>query len=303
MPVAKRPRVFRFNGSDRAYIIWLEQYVLDLQSDYASLYHKSSQSPTRPQSHATTGAVAQYCAQVEVRATPSQPPATPIAFIRVDPKAELRVKSPAAAATPTRGFWADLPQDEDSWRQRRALTQTSTLGGLTATFNILIGHFTRFEYPCQTRIEQAEDDGIVGLLRRYGSMVGQLEASKVRTTQMFNFCTFLFVCLLVVAIELGVPESEVNQCLKDYLEKVQGSSKVDQQYGARLRTCVVKLVEWAYKLSKGPLAHRAWELLYQCKFIRNSSFDASSDCNRRNLHPPSPNHRRENGLCRPSGHM
>jgi hypothetical protein len=180
-----------------------------------------------------------------------------------NPAHQPEVPRPVVGSRPTKGFWAELPKDEESWLTRRELVGISTLAGLVEAICELT-HFCSLPPVTPQGGLASHHESAVKILREYGLVVSRLEASKIHATQISNFSIFLFVCLSIVALEHGASLIEVNKCSRAFLESNQGTCKATPKYLAQLRSSVRRVIKWASDLSSRGLAHRAWELLFLC---------------------------------------
>jgi hypothetical protein len=182
----------------------------------------------------------------------------------VDPKTLKADKR--ATNNRSRAFWYRLPKREQDWQERRRLARLETPDQLVRAFCVL----TRTKHlsgPSAAQDARSDAGSIADVMRAYGSHVKELETSKVHATQIWNFGAFLYTCITIVALALGLSVEEVDECTRDVLRAHQGKCTATAEQLRQLRVNVLGWVGWANDLSmkEGGLAHRAWELLILCK--------------------------------------
>ncbi|KIW00333.1 uncharacterized protein PV09_08046 [Verruconis gallopava] len=241
MPNQRHKRLDNFKGTVKEYITYLENEVFQLRRRV----HHLEQVPTSIFS-------------------PTQPQLTPMQIVIEDPS-ERPKKVTARANKWTSMFWDVLRQNEEGWATRRKQTLTFTWSGLIETISRLT--CMRFDVCDQLQTTLGDktphDRSTISILRGYGGFVSTLGENRIHATQLFNFGTLLFVSLSIIAIEMGVSKKEVDKCLMDHLQRIQGQSNASEIWLSHLRHTALKIIAWAHDMSETALRHRAWELLFQ----------------------------------------
>ncbi|KAI0525824.1 hypothetical protein F5B22DRAFT_587889 [Xylaria bambusicola] len=207
MPQERR---FEFNGTNDAYIKFLEAKVESLEERVMCLQRQQSSNP---------------------RSQKAPIPPSRKNFISLHPQSQSKIASQAVRnnhafsgrlAGVISNFLALLPTLASQWREKRQRTSLVTPEQVMQTFHTL----TRLSSPVGSTIRSRHSSNAspIDILDDYCMFASYLKQQAEQQTQLSRYATLLFLGICCVAREADVELDHVDSCIKTYLGKTTYTS-------------------------------------------------------------------------------